>query len=133
MHKPSPAWPYLLLITMGGIGTTAVPITAQARPIVTAQANTNVTRFVQYLNQTGVKMYGAYWCPHCKNQKDLFGAAASQLNYIECDPRGHNPQPGLCRQANIQGYPTWEINGKLYPGTRTLQELAELSGYQGSL
>ena len=30
-----------------------------------------------------------------------------------------------------KGYPTWEINGELYPGEKSLDELGELSGFKG--
>ncbi|MGK7878118.1 MAG: hypothetical protein AB4426_33865 [Xenococcaceae cyanobacterium] len=86
----------------------------------------------QHLNQVGVKMYGAFWCPACKAQKQIFGEeAASQLHYIECDPSGENAKPQLCQAASIQAYPTWEINGQFYRGFFYLEELADLSGYQG--
>lgn len=87
----------------------------------------------QHLRKTGAKMYGAFWCPYCEKQKQLFGEQAlSKINYIECDARGKNPQVNLCRSANISGFPTWEINGKMYPGMRSLNDLATLSGYAGS-
>ena len=77
-------------------------------------------------------MYGAYWCPHCHLQKQLFGAAAvRQLTYIECATSDNN-QAEICRKAKIRGYPTWEIDGKLYPGVIPLPNLAELSGYTGT-
>lgn len=78
-------------------------------------------------------MHGAFWCPHCHDQKQLFGREEfSQINYIECDPKGKNPQPDLCKAANVQSYPTWEINDKFFSGTQFLEKLADLSGYQGS-
>ena len=86
----------------------------------------------RHLRAIDARMYGAYWCPYCSRQEDLFGNAFSEINYIECDPRGENAQPQLCRSASVQGYPTWEINGQFYPGMRSLQELANLSGYRGS-
>ena len=86
----------------------------------------------EHLKQIGAKMYGAFTCPHCQNQKQLFGKdAAAQLNYIECHPQGENSQPDLCMKAGIQAFPTWEIKGKSYQGEKTLAELADLSGYQG--
>lgn len=85
-----------------------------------------------HLRQIGAKMYGAYWCPYCMRQQDLFGSAFSTIDYVECDARGENPQPQLCLDAGIQGYPTWEINGELHPGLHSLEELADLSGYTGS-
>lgn len=77
-------------------------------------------------------MYGAYWCPHCTRQKELFGSAVQTINYVECDPRGPNPQPNLCREAGIKGYPTWEINGKFFVGVQSLEELAEASNFKGT-
>jgi len=75
-------------------------------------------------------MYGAFTCPHCQNQKHLFGQeAAGQFNYIECHPK-KNARPDLCQAANIQGFPTWEINRQSYQGEKTLQELI-YPGYEG--
>lgn len=100
---------------------------------MTTSSGADEIALAQHLKQTGAKMYGAFTCPHCQNQKQLFGKeAASQLNYIECHPKGKNARPDLCQAAKIQGFPTWEINGKFYQGEKTLQELADLSGYQGS-
>jgi glutaredoxin len=88
----------------------------------------------QHLNRIGAKVYGTYWCGACKYQRDLFGQEAfTQIQEVECDPRGKNAQPDLCRQAGVRAYPTWQINGQNYEGARSLQELAQLSGYQGNL
>lgn len=86
----------------------------------------------RYLKQVGAKEYGAYWCPHCHDQKELFGQQAfAELNYVECDPKGRNPQPNLCQAAKIKGYPTWEIKGQLYEGVQSLEKLADLTDYKG--
>ncbi|MEB3278157.1 MAG: vitamin K epoxide reductase family protein [Lyngbya sp.] len=86
----------------------------------------------RHLQQLNAKEYGAYWCPHCQEQKQLFGKEAfAMIDYVECDPKGKNARPQLCQEAGITGYPTWEINGQLYPGTASLEKLADLSGYQG--
>jgi glutaredoxin len=82
-----------------------------------------------HLSEQEAAMYGAFWCPHCSDQKAMFGDAEAQIPYVECDPEGEAAQPQLCRDKGIQGYPTWEIEGQLYPGVRSLQELADLSGY----
>jgi hypothetical protein len=59
----------------------------------------------------------------------MFGDAVDQLPYVECADDGENAQPDLCRAKGIQAYPTWEINGQLYPGVKSLEDLAQLSGY----
>jgi uncharacterized membrane protein len=87
----------------------------------------------QHLTQVGAKMYGAYWCSHCQDQKNLFGKeAAAQVPYVECDPGATKSQAGACQVEKIEGYPTWIINGQRYSGTQSLQQLADYSGYQGS-
>ncbi|GAB1538431.1 vitamin K epoxide reductase family protein [Scytonema sp. NUACC21] len=89
-------------------------------------------QLAQHLTKIGAKEYVAWWCPHCHEQKQLFGKEAyKEINAIECDPQGKNPRPDLCQAAGIQGFPSWQINGKLYPNVHPLEKLAQLSGYQG--
>ena len=82
-----------------------------------------------HLSVSEVKMYGAYWCPHCDTQKQLFGRAADRIPYIECDPEGENSQTALCQQKGIQAYPTWEISGELRQGVQPLGKLADLTDF----
>jgi hypothetical protein len=84
-----------------------------------------------HLTATNAKMYGAYWRPHCIDQKKRFGEAQKLVPYIECDSKGVNPQTELCQQKGITGFPTWEIDGKMLSGDRSLDELATASGYTG--
>lgn len=99
--------------------------------ITTTSSPANI-ELAKHLTANDAKMYGAFWCGHCHEQKELFGQeAVRELTYIECDPEGTNPQPDLCRAAKIPGYPTWEVNGQLYSGTQSLEDLAKLSGYTG--
>jgi hypothetical protein len=110
--------------------TPAAP-TARPRPTNSSGISSELA-LAKHLKRIRAKLYGTYWCPSCNMQKQLFGDEAfSQINYIECDLKGKNARPDLCRIAQISGYPTWEIKGQLYPGMRSLQELAELSGYSG--
>jgi len=84
-----------------------------------------------HLATIGAKMYGAYWCPHCQDQKRLFGASASRLPYIECSSGGPgSPQTAACRDAQIKTYPTWVINGIKTEEVMTVQQLATASGFQ---
>ena len=92
------------------------------------------TALVEYLVANDVKFYGAYWCSHCQQQKSLFGAdAAAKLLYIECAADGENSQRQLCKDKNIQMFPTWVIKGKYFTGTKDLKEIATLTGYKGSI
>ena len=84
----------------------------------------------KHLTNIGSTMYGAYWCPYCTEQKNLFGKDFVHINYVECDPKGSNPNPALCKEKNITGYPTWEINGKMHQGVYSLEQLSSLSGFE---
>ena len=96
-----------------------------------AQSNSFAGRLAQHLTVTNAKMYGAYWCSHCLNQKSKFGEAMKLVPYVECDAKGENPQTALCQEKGIKGFPTWEIKGKMLSGERSLDELADASGYKG--
>ena len=99
---------------------------------ITTKSGEAEIALAEHLSEMGAKKYGAFWCPHCYEQKQLFGKTAfDQINYIECDPRGIDPQPQACQEADVKSYPTWEINGETYRGTQPLDRLAEISGYQG--
>jgi uncharacterized membrane protein/glutaredoxin len=83
-----------------------------------------------HLASTGAKMYGADWCPHCQDQKALFGPAAKRLPYIECSMgRQGAGQTAECRNAGINTYPTWDIGGKRYVEVLSPLRLAELTGF----
>ena len=84
-----------------------------------------------HLSRSDAKMYGASWCPHCQEQKAMFGLAASRLPYVECSPGGQGqPQAAICRNLNITVYPTWIINGKRTEEVLSMQQLAEATGFR---
>lgn len=69
-------------------------------PVVANPAQ--VDSFAQCLADKGVKMYGAEWCPHCKEQKEMFGESFAKIEYVEC-----TIDQVKCNIAGIKGYPTW--------------------------
>jgi len=84
-----------------------------------------------HLRDSGARFYGAYWCPHCQEQKELFEASAPRLPYVECTPNGRNGgHSAACIANNIQDYPTWIIKGSRYTGVMSASELARLSGFE---
>ena len=88
----------------------------------------NEYELAKCLSEKNATMYGAFWCPHCLEQKNMFGKSFEFVNYIECDARGNNAQPELCQQNGIRGYPTWIIDGEKYEGVQSLENLAQYSG-----
>jgi uncharacterized membrane protein len=85
-----------------------------------------------HLRDSGARFYGAYWCPHCQEQKEMFEASADRLPYIECTPNGRSGARSMACTANdIRDYPTWIIGGRRYTGVLPVAELARLSGFKG--
>ena len=74
------------------------------------------------LSSQGAEFYGAWWCPACFQQKNLFGKEASRLlPYVECDKTEADRE--RCTAAKIQAYPTWVLKGQRLVGVRKLDEL----------
>ncbi len=85
--------------------------------------------FAQCLKEKGATFYGAFWCPHCQNQKAMFGNSAKYLPYVECSTPDGNSQTQICISKNIQSYPTWRFaDGSESVGETSLQTLAEKTG-----
>ena len=103
----------------------------QKELLVTSESTKESIALAKYLKGNGVVKYSAYWCPNCLDQSELFGKEAyKELNVVECARDGKNSQTQLCIDKKIEGFPSWEINGKIIIGVRTLKELSELTGYK---
>lgn len=82
--------------------------------------------FTKCLQKQGATFYGAFWCPHCKEQKAAFGKSAKYLPYVECSTADGNSQLPVCINQKIDGYPTWIFaDGSRQSGNMDLQELSE--------
>ena len=114
------------------VGRPVVDSAPGVAPPVRSESNAGQIALAEHLTASGAKLYTAYWCPHCHDQKELFGRQATEkLTVIECAPDGRNSQRELCEAKKIEGYPSWEIQGQLDSGVKPLAKLAEASGYQG--
>jgi hypothetical protein len=102
---------------------------------ITTQSGPAEIALAQYLVRIGAHEYVAYWCPHCHEQKMLFGKAAYKIIddsiKTECAPDSPKAKPQLCEAAKVQSFPTWIIQGKSYSGVQNLAELAKITHYSG--
>ena len=106
--------------------------TEKVSPAITTTSSPQKIKFAKFLKENNIVMYSAYWCPHCHDQKQLFGKqAVKELTVIECAQDGKNNQYELCQTKNINGFPSWEINDEIYTGTRDLNDLVIMTGYKG--
>jgi hypothetical protein len=126
---------FFISFTLGS-SSPAQQLNSNNQPLVITVDSTSTEAEIalaQHLQKVKAKLYGAYWCSHCYEQVYLFGQQAFKLiNRIECAPESKNAQPEVCKAAKLQGYPTWEINGKFYTGVQSLTQLATISGYSGN-
>jgi hypothetical protein len=86
--------------------------------------------FAQCIGASGTKMYGLYWCTHCKEQEELFGSSFQYIPYVECGIKGqaHGEQES-CKAAGVKQFPTWEFpNKERHEGVYSLPVLAEKTG-----
>ena len=82
--------------------------------------------FATCLKDKGAIFYGAFWCPHCKATKKLFGSSQKLLPYVECSTPDAKGQTEQCIDKNIKSYPTWEFaDGSRLNGEIPLAQLAE--------
>ena len=85
--------------------------------------------FAQCLTESGATFYGAFWCPHCNEQKQLFGSSQKYINYVECSLPDRSGQTTICNEEDITAYPTWVFgDGKRQEGRLSIIELSQLSG-----
>ena len=82
---------------------------------------------VRLLRERGALYYGAWWCPACFRQKNLFGQeAGNQLPYVECEKTAADRQ--RCDRAGIKAYPTWVLGDRRVEGILSLDALGRLLG-----
>lgn len=91
-------------------------------------------KVAQCLSEKGVVMYGAFWCPHCANQKKTFGDDFQFVTYQECDDRGAGGNSTLCKSKGVTSYPTWFFPGQgNLVGEQTIEELAKYANCSDAL
>jgi hypothetical protein len=82
----------------------------------------------EWLRQRGVIFYGAWWCPACFQQKNLFGKeAGNRLPYVECDKEERGRRQ--CRAASVRAFPTWVMGDQRLEGVQSIEQLKRWSGF----
>ena len=114
------------LLASTGTGRTSLP-SDNAPPPITTRSSEAALALASDMKSLDARMFGAFWCSHCYEQKQALGLEAMRsIPYVECDREGYNGRRDLCKEKEVPGYPTWEINGELFPGERSLSELREI-------
>jgi hypothetical protein len=95
----------------------------------TSQAANRLDVFAKCMTAKKAKMYGLFWCPHCADQKELFGSAFQYINYVECGVPGTHNETDQCKAAGIKHFPTWEFaDGTRHEGVMQIDALSKQAG-----
>ena len=85
--------------------------------------------FAKCLATKQAKMYGLYWCPHCIEQKEMFGTAFQYVPYQECAIKGSSEIVPACKIAGVKLFPSWQF--AMEPpkeGVLSLEALSDKTG-----
>ena len=97
--------------------------------VIAPEKSGKLDQFATCLKEKGAQFYGAFWCPHCQNQKALFGRSAKKLPYIECSMPDTKSQLQICKDKGISTYPTWDFSdGERITGVINLESLSQKTG-----
>ena len=97
----------------GSSGGGAEKLPPQAPPPVTAPSSERAVAVAKALEAKGAKMYGAFWCSHCFEQKQALGKEAmTHITYVECAGDGVDSQRN--RADRICGYVRTHKNLSVY-------------------
>lgn len=116
-------------LIVGGLVLLAIAAVFAFKFTPTGAATTELDSFAECLTEKGATFYGAFWCPHCSTQKELFGDSIDKVNYVECSLPDGKGQTEVCKEAGIRSYPTWRFaDGSEATGTQQLAQLAQKTG-----
>ena len=85
--------------------------------------------FAKCLATKQAKMYGLYWCPHCIEQKEMFGEAFHYVPYVECAIKGSSEMAAACKIAGVKLFPSWQFGQE--PPKEVVLSLEALSDKTG--
>jgi len=99
---------------------TPTPITTSTPEI----SEESLQQFINCLNDSGFKIYGAKWCGYCQKLVAMLGGYEMvEPIYVEC-----TEQAAICNQEGVSAYPTIKINGERYQGERSYQAFSQATG-----
>jgi hypothetical protein len=79
--------------------------------------------FAKCLTENRAVLYTSLSCPHCNEQKEMFGEAITYIENVDCVT-----DPNVCSEDGIQVVPTWIINNERYEGVQSFESLGGLTG-----
>jgi len=127
---PGMPWSQWLLRSAGAGLVVVLALHLYASDVLSRPEHPRLAALAVHLEESGARYFGASWCPACRDQARLFGAASERLPYVECSPGGRGTAMAqVCVNAGISSYPTWIIHGRRFEEVLHPRDLAQLSGF----
>jgi cyclophilin family peptidyl-prolyl cis-trans isomerase len=85
----------------------------------------DLVAFAKALTDSGTRFFGAAWCPHCTDQRQLFQDGGKFLPFVEVTNPDRTPNQ-VAIDEGVTEYPTWEFpDGTRLTGVQSLQTLSQ--------
>jgi hypothetical protein len=85
-----------------------------------------VSNLADSLNIAGFVLYGSDSNNTTNKQKEVFGQAILEIDYVECDPQIKSANSAECVARDIKIYPTWISGDKKFEGYKSLAEIEKM-------
>lgn len=119
---PAPSWKKIAVVALVVLAFAVTLLLANRR-------RHRYDGFARCLTEKGVKMYGLYWCEHCAEQEEMFGASFKYAPYVECGIKGQRGEQPVCKDAGVKLFPTWQFpDGQRHEGVLQMDSLSRRSG-----
>lgn len=99
---------------------TVLLVLAIAFIIINSKQNETPKEIAQCIGNNAI-LYVQNGCPHCTTQENMFGDNLEYLNIVTCNDNWENCQ-------DIRGTPSWEINGQIIVGVKSIEFLQNATG-----
>jgi len=111
-------------------GSSSALAEAEGEDAAEGEAAPDLVAFAKAIADSGTIFFGAAWCPHCTEQKELFEDGGSFLPFVEVTNLDNPVTLNAVGTAEgISSFPTWEFpDGTRLEGTQTLETLSQRSG-----
>lgn len=110
MKKSWITWTIIILVILLGIYIINRPYPETQEEVVKCIAGKSV-------------LYSQLGCHACETQEEIFGENYKHIEVVDCFFEQNE-----CIEKEIQGTPTWIINGEKHLGVQTIDELREITG-----
>jgi hypothetical protein len=126
---PKPPTDYRPLMRKGAIFGAIAALVLIAWYFAMYRPSHKLDAFAKCLTQNKAHMYGAFWCPHCQDQKEKFEASFEYVNYTECGIQGARGITQQCKDVGIQRFPTWFFgDNEKREAVLSLEDLSQKTG-----